>query len=141
MRLGEICRLDPAHFEHQRRFVHLPASAVKNGIARDVPLSNKAVRDIGLLLSSDRHPANANNVSKVFQLAIGRTSIKNLTFHDSRHEAITRLARKLDVLDLARMVGHRNINQLMTYYDATAEEMANRLNSPSDVLQSDQTTS
>jgi integrase len=50
-----------------------------------------------------------------------------LTFHDSRHEAITRLARKVDVLDLARIVGHKNISQLLGYYDATASEIADRL--------------
>jgi integrase len=40
-----------------------------------------------------------------------RAGIVDLTFHDSRHEAITRLAKKLDVLSLARMVGHRNLNR------------------------------
>jgi integrase len=50
-----------------------------------------------------------------------------MTFHDSRHEAITRLASKLNVLELARMVGHTNINQLRTYYNATAEDIASRL--------------
>jgi integrase len=50
-----------------------------------------------------------------------------LTFHDTRHEAITRLAAKLNVLDLARMVGHRDIKQLQVYYNAPAEEIAMRL--------------
>jgi integrase len=56
-----------------------------------------------------------------------RSLVEGLTFHDFRHEAITRLARKLDVLDLARMVGHRDLRQLAIYYNATAEEMAGRL--------------
>jgi len=50
-----------------------------------------------------------------------------MTFHDTRHEALTRIARKLDVLDLARMVGHRDARSLMIYYNATAEEIAQRL--------------
>ncbi len=54
-------------------------------------------------------------------------SITGLTFHDTRHEALTRLARKLDVLDLARMVGHRDPRSLMVYYNAPAEEIARRL--------------
>ena len=37
------------------------------------------------------------------------------------------LAQRLDVLDLARMVGHRDLRQLQTYYNATAEEIAERL--------------
>lgn len=56
-----------------------------------------------------------------------QSSISGLTFHDSRHEVLTRLARKIDVLDLARMAGHRDPRSLMIYYNATAEEIAGRL--------------
>ena len=37
------------------------------------------------------------------------------------------LWRKLDMLDLARMVGHTDPRSLMIYYNATASEMAKRL--------------
>ncbi|WP_282433170.1 tyrosine-type recombinase/integrase [Massilia oculi] len=63
----------------------------------------------------------------LFRKAKKAAGIEGLTFHDTRHEAITRLAQKLDVLDLARMVGHTNINQLRTYYNPTAEDIASRL--------------
>jgi integrase len=53
--------------------------------------------------------------------------IEDGTFHDTRHLAITRLARKLGVLDLARMVGDRDLRQLQVYYNETAEAMAARL--------------
>ena len=43
------------------------------------------------------------------------------------HEAITRLARVLQPLDLARMVGHRDLKMLLTYYDESAEDIAKRL--------------
>ena len=56
-----------------------------------------------------------------------RTQIADLRFHDTRHEALTRLAKKLHVLDLARMVGHKDPRSLMIYYNATATEIANRL--------------
>ena len=42
----------------------------------------------------------------------------------TEHDAITRLAQKLNVLQLARMVGHRDIRSLQTYYNETAESMA-----------------
>lgn len=38
-----------------------------------------------------------------------------------------RLAKKLNVLDLARMVGHKDLRQLQVYYNETAETMAARL--------------
>lgn len=53
--------------------------------------------------------------------------IKNLHFHDSRAEAIWRLSKKLDVLELARVIGHRDINSLRLYYNTTADELADRL--------------
>lgn len=56
-----------------------------------------------------------------------RAEIVGLTFHDLRHEATTRLARKLDVLDLSRMTGHRDLKSLRRYYNPAAEEIADRL--------------
>ena len=45
----------------------------------------------------------------------------------TEHDAITRLAQKLNVLQLARMVGHRDIRPLQTYHNETAESMARLL--------------
>lgn len=53
--------------------------------------------------------------------------IKDLHFHDSRHEAITRLAKKLDVLALARAVWHRDLRMLQIYYNESATDLAKRL--------------
>lgn len=61
------------------------------------------------------------------QQAKARCLIDDLTFHDTRHEAITKLAKKLQVLDLARMVGHRDLRMLQIYYNKTAADMADRL--------------
>ena len=54
-------------------------------------------------------------------------SIKDLHFHDSRAEAIWRLSKKLDVLELARVIGHRNLSSLLIYYCASAAKLAKRL--------------
>lgn len=48
-------------------------------------------------------------------------------FHDARSEAITRLSRKLDILGLARTVGHRDPRSLMLYYSKSAAEIAKKL--------------
>lgn len=63
----------------------------------------------------------------MFRKAKTRCQIEDLKFHDTRHEAITRLAKKLTVLELARVVGHRNLNELQTYYNETAEELSKKL--------------
>jgi integrase len=108
--------------------VHLPDT--KNGMRRDVALSARAIE-----LLQKLSPAKSGNVFKcnqasagtVFRRAVQLAGLEDFTFHDFRHAAITRLARKLDVLDLARMVGHRDIRSLQIYYNASAEDIAGRL--------------
>ena len=51
----------------------------------------------------------------------------DLHFHDSRSEAIWRLSKKLDVLELARVIGHRDVRSLMIYYQTDADTLADRL--------------
>lgn len=126
MRAGELLGLEWSRINLKEKFVRLPIT--KNGKARDVPLSKKAVRIIG------RFPKRAG---RLFQLtpatldALFRRARDRLdfpfTFHDSRATAITRLSKKLDVLALARMMGHSNIKSLQTYYRESATDLAARL--------------
>jgi integrase len=66
----------------------------------------------------------ADSLSKLFSKVCAMCLIDDLHFHDSRHEAITRLAKIINVLDLARMTGHRDIKQLQTYYNESAHNIA-----------------
>lgn len=130
MRAGEICGLPPEHIDTVNKTVHLPDT--KNGFARDVPLSTEALRLLKRLEPWVPGEAVFNLSSEVlsslFRRAVISANITDLTFHDSRHEATTRLAAKLDTLDLARVTGHRDIKQLMIYYNKTAAELAKQLN-------------
>ena len=65
----------------------------------------------------------------LWQMARKRNGIKDLHFHDTRHEAITRMshAKIYDTQTLARIVGHRNLNQLLDYYNPTIEELVARM--------------
>lgn len=51
----------------------------------------------------------------------------DFTFHDSRAEAIWRLSKKLDVMELARMIGHRDLKSLLLYYATSAAELSAKL--------------
>lgn len=128
MRAGEILSLTLDTVQLNQRVARLKRT--KNGDKRDVPLSHRAV-DLLKKLPMSEHGSyfrvSSASLDTLFRKATRRAKIDNLHFHDTRHEAITRLARKLDVLDLARMVGHRNPKMLMVYYNATACEIAQRL--------------
>ena len=118
MRAGEIVSLT----EIDGRVARL--TKTKNGDSRDVPLSRQAV---ALWEELPGFRITSRQLDTSFRRARRAAKIEGLTFHDSRHEAITRLSRKLDVLALARMVGHRDIKQLQVYYQETAEDLAARL--------------
>lgn len=130
MRQGEILGITAKAVNLKQRFVHLPKT--KNGSSRNVPLSKRAVQLIEVLLGekvgTDKlFRLTSASADAMFRKVRDDLSIVGLTFHDTRHEAITRLARKVDVLDLARITGHKDPRSLMVYYNATAAEMALRL--------------
>jgi integrase len=56
-----------------------------------------------------------------------RATINGCHFHDARSEAVTRLSKKLDVLELARVIGHRDLKSLMLYYSSNPDDIADRL--------------
>ena len=70
---------------------------------------------------------HAGSRDTLWRQAVKRAGIKDLHFHDSRAEAIWRLSKKLDVLELARVIGHRDIKSLMLYYATDADGLADRL--------------
>lgn len=124
MRAGEIAALRPEHIDMEQRTARLLHT--KNGHPRTVPLSQMAVR-ILQQLPAGHFDLTPMQISSIFRKLRDRAMIEDATFHDSRHTAITRLAKKLDVLDLARMVGTRDLKMLMVYYNEAAEEIARKL--------------
>ncbi|WNC88884.1 site-specific integrase [Paraburkholderia sp. FT54] len=134
MRQGEIVATTRANLHLADRYVHIPKS--KNGDARDVPLSARAMA----LFERLPHVKDEPRCFPIAQASVDalwrkvrakvmkeKPQFADLNFHDSRHEAMTRLSRKLNVLALAKMIGHRDIQSLMIYYDETAAELAARL--------------
>lgn len=127
MRAGEICSLTWANVHDD--VAHLPLT--KNGSKRDVPLSGRAIELLDQLPKGKPTDAcfgvGASSLDALFRKAKGRAQIEGLTFHDTRHEAITRLATKLNVLELARMVGHKDLRMLQIYYNESASNIAKKL--------------
>jgi integrase len=127
MRQGEVCKITPRMVDGS--VVKLPKEICKNGHKRDVPMSVRARELLGFLPmpETDDTPyfmLKADSMSVMFGKVCAACMIEDLHFHDSRHEAITRLAKKLHVLDLARMTGHRDLKQLQVYYNESAHSIA-----------------
>lgn len=141
-----------------RRTAHLPDT--KNGDARTVPLSSRAVAILGALAGSHADsdddsashktgpvfPITAMALRKGFTRGLERAKAKyvadcaesrrkpvagfleDVHFHDTRHEAASRLAEKLsNVLELSAVTGHRDLRMLKRYYHPRAEDLAKKL--------------
>jgi len=127
MRAGEIRTLDVADIDLDKGIARL--TMTKNGDDREVPLSQRARELVRLLQRPDGPllPMSAGVMDATFRKLKRKAGITDLHFHDSRAEAATRLSKKVDVLTLARILGHRDIKSLMTYYRESAEDIAARL--------------
>ena len=127
MRAGEIRTLEPEQIDLDRGVCKLLLT--KNGDAREVPLSLRARELIRLLQrpSGPLLPMSAGVMDATFRKLRKKAGIQDLHFHDSRAEAATRLSKKVDVLTLARILGHRDVRSLMIYYRESAEDIAKRL--------------
>ena len=130
MRAGEILSLGRANLDLKRRVASVAHKTQHlTGKPRDVPLTRHAVR----LLRPVAHLEACFSLSSatldvLFRKARDRLLIEDLHFHDSRAEALTRLSRKVDVMTLAKISGHKDLRILQnTYYRETADEIAARL--------------
>jgi integrase len=127
MRAGEIVGLTWPHVDLVARVAHLPKT--KNGLPRDVPLSTEAVRILKQLGEGDPiFRISSASLDSLFRKAKKRAMLGDLHFHDSRAEATTRLSKKFDLYQLARITGHKDLRVLHdTYYRETAADMAKGL--------------
>ena len=63
-----------------------------------------------------------------FTIACRRAGIKDLRFHDLRHEATTRFFEKgFNPMEVATITGHKTLQMLKRYTHLRAEDLAKRM--------------
>lgn len=112
------------------RIAHVKTSKTRAGI-RNVPLSIVAMGIIERLRKANGAKKTVFELSKsqldsLFRKTRNKAGLAGFTFHDSRATAITRLSKKLDILALAKMIGHKNLSLLMVYYRNGAQELVSK---------------
>lgn len=149
MRQGELLALDWQHVDLARQTAHLPDT--KNNTPRTVPLSLAAVTlikgggDVVRLRRGKVFATTASALKQSFSRAVARGRrnyladckkagnepaagfLADLTFHDLRHEATSRLAEKLQLHELMKVTGHKDTRMLARYYHPRAEDLAKKL--------------
>ena len=126
MRSGEIAKQ-----KRSKVFAkHLRTEPAKNGDERDVPLSLKSreiLAKVGEHEAEEIFGLTPSQIDSNFRKLKKQVGIEHATFHDSRHNACTRLSDLLQPLELARMIGHKDLNQLLVYYNKSAADIADKL--------------
>jgi integrase len=80
--------------------------------------------------SIDGHvfPITIETIKQAYQRAVRRAGISDFTFHDLRHDALTRLANMgFNVLELRAISGHTTANMLQRYVSINANDLAGKL--------------
>jgi integrase len=113
----------------QKRIALLPET--KNGTARMVPLSSRAVdvlRNLPRSLDGKVFGTTYEAIHLAYVRACKRAGITGLTFHDLRHEATSRLFEKgLNPMQVAAITGHKTLQMLKRYTHLKAEDLAKLL--------------
>lgn len=130
MRRGELVRLRWDDVDLRIPSVRIRDS--KNGEGRVVPLSARAVSVLKRLPSSINGRvfqfASADALTMAFRRACARAGLKDLRFHDLRHEATSRFFEKgLNPMQVSAITGHRSPAMLQRYTHLRAEDLAKLL--------------
>lgn len=130
MRQGEILGLEWEYIDIQHGVAHLPDT--KNGSSRDVPLSRKARNLLQMLpfqLRGKLFNYTSSGFKSAWRNALEALAIKDLHFHDLRHEAISRFFElgTLNVMEVAAISGHRSMNMLKRYTHLRAYQLVSKL--------------
>lgn len=131
MRRSELLAMRCENVNFEERFAFLPDT--KNGHPRKVPLTQRAMQVLRALPATDDGRVlglSANALKKAFFGSVLVVSgIEDLTFHDLRHEAISRLAEsgRFDLSELQAVSGHRDIRMLLRYVHLFPKRVAEKM--------------
>lgn len=149
MRMSEIYTLTRDQIDLDRRTVFLDKT--KNGDKRQVPLSSVALKTFEALVTGiepkkpvfpwyggeaatlKQERLNRRVITRTLSQQYGRifgaAGCPDLTFHDLRHEATSRLFERTSLSDveIAKITGHKRLEMLKRYANLRASNLAARL--------------
>lgn len=121
IRKGELLNLKPAQVT--KRLLVL-GTETKSGRPRGIPMPAEAARIAKARLpwgiGQQQHRARWERL----RAAVGLPGVR---WHDLRHTACTRLAEKLDLMELCKMMGWKDPKHALIYYNKKAADTARKL--------------
>lgn len=147
LRRGEIASLTWDAVDLKKPTLMLDET--KNGDSREVPLSKAAIQVLKLLprrIDGSVYGMQPDSITQAFERAVirarsvyeseckkqgiqpSKSFLLDLNFHDLRHEATSRIALKVsNLVELASITGHKDLQMLKRYYHPRAEDLAKKL--------------
>jgi integrase len=99
--------------------------------SRTIPLSPACIallRALPRSIDGLVFPVSIEALRQAYERAVTRADVEDFTFHDLRHDALTRLARKgLNVLELRAISGHATATMLQRYVSINPGDLAGKL--------------
>lgn len=130
LRAGEVMGLTGEALDVARGVVRLDDHKTAQHVGRRlVPLTRHGRRLLAVLARPGRlFGLSPASLDTLFRRARDQVMLDGITFHDSRAAALTYLSRKVDVLTLSRISGHKDLATLHRhYYRESAEQVAARI--------------
>ena len=124
MRRSEILKLKWQDINLETGFALLYDT--KNGEDRKVPLTLKCIQLLNQLSRSHEHvfPISATCLNQAWRRAVRKAEIKDLRFHDLRHEAVSRFFEMgMNIAEVALISGHKDVKQLFRYTHLNPENV------------------
>ena len=124
MRRSEILKLKWQDINLETGFASLYDT--KNGEDRKVPLTKRCIEVLNQLPRSHEHvfPIAVTSLYQAWRRAVRKADIKDLRFHDLRHEAVSRFFEMgMSVPEVALISGHKDVKQLFRYTHLNPENV------------------
>jgi integrase len=138
MRFSELAGLAWENLNLEKGTIYLPDT--KNGSPRTVPLSTRALNAIQTQprsIDGRLFWAKSGSIRSAFLIALikaqatqpdSKNFLRELRFHDLRHEAVTRLFEKgLNPIEVGMVSGHKTLSMLQRYTHLKPEDLAKKI--------------
>jgi len=129
VRRSELCAMRWEDVDMRRGLLRIPKT--KTLVPRTIPLTTKAVEILKQLprnITGEVWEMSPDGLTHAFIKACRRAGIRNLHFHDLRHEATSRLIEKgLSTLEVSVITGHRSLDMLGRYTHLRPEDIREKL--------------
>jgi integrase len=145
-RRSELCRLTWADLDMKQKLVAFRQT--KNGETRHVPMTDTIYaflqtlpRPLGSSVPVLPAYDDPHSITQAFDRLVKRLGLKNLTFHDTRHDFASRLAQAgVPLLTIGKLLGHKSMVMTMRYAHLSPEHLREAVQALARAVMADPTT-